>query len=74
MPPTIATTSPSTIAAARVVPATCLTFSTLRAPQAWPISTVDPAESPIRKLIRKNMIGKKVAVAASASTPIICPT
>ena len=58
----------------RVEPTTARTFSIFCAPHACPISTVEPADKPITKAIKKNKIGKNTATAAIACTPIICPT
>jgi hypothetical protein len=61
-------------ATVKVVPATALTLSGCPAPQAWPIMTEAPALNPMTKAMKKNIAGKNTEAAASASTPIICPT
>jgi len=56
-----------------VVPVTCLILAMFFAPHAWPIRMAEPEASPMTKLIRKIMMGKKVEMAASARVPIIWP-
>ena len=73
MVPSTATTTPARNVTVMVVPAISLTLSSFLAPQAWPMSTVEPEASPMMKLIRKNRMGKNAAVAASASTPTNWP-
>src|SRR5690606_14215315 len=58
----------------KVEPTTQRTFSIFFAPQACPMSTVEPADKPMTKAIKQNRIGKNTATAAIALTPSICPT
>lgn len=68
-PPSSATATPASRPTDSVVPATVLTASGLRAPQACPISTDAPAPSPMTKAMKKNTMGKNADTAASACTP-----
>ena len=53
----------------RVLPATDLTASSSRAPQAWPISTEAPAPRPITRAMKKNRMGNMPDTAARAWVP-----